>query len=392
MAQKFEIVTERELGKRLADNLIWQQLQKCAAVSLKGTRGQGWAFQPGSVKEINTPLGVKYRAVIKFSPTNNRTSVIDKWPRIVKRFAEAGCAGSLRKHAWKVVSPEGFTDIAANAKEQQVKAENRKKLSEEPKVLGDYSLEPDGHFQGIFGREPHVRRVLDAYHLAHETHFQKRTHCLFDGPPGCGKSHTMLCFARMLGEEGKAWLWFDATSMTKAGVIEHLMESSYVPGFLFIEEIEKCPEESLRWLLGVMDVRGVIRRTNYRVGNQARNVRMVVTATANDVQLLKRVMSGALYSRFQNKIYFPPPDREVMKKILEREVAEMKGDVAWIEPALEFGFDKWGITDPRDIITICTCGRGRLLTGKAQSDYEKTMHPSERKYLLRCLEKRKKNS
>jgi SpoVK/Ycf46/Vps4 family AAA+-type ATPase len=169
--------------------------------------------------------------------------------------------------------------------------------------------------------------------------------------------------------------------MTKAGVIELVMESDTVPGVLFIEEIEKCPENDLRWLLGVMDVRGQIRRTNYRVGNQAKNVRMVVIATANDVNLLRTVMAGALYSRFQNKIYCAPPDRQIMEQILLREVKEIKGDPKWIEPTLEFAVDKWCMDDPRDIITILSCGGERLLSGKYQIDYEATMHPLERKHL-----------
>jgi intein/homing endonuclease len=205
----------------------------------------------------------------------------------------------------------------------------------------------------------------------------------------CGKTEIMKSTAAMIGEEGKSWLWFDATSMTKAGVIELVMESDTVPGVLFIEEIEKCPENDLRWLLGVMDVRGQIRRTNYRVGNQAKNVRMVVIATANDINLLRTVMAGALYSRFQNKIYCAPPDRTIMEQILLREVKEIKGDERWIEPTLKFAVDKWGMDDPRDIITILSCGGDRLMTGKYQIDYEATMHPLERKHLERKKAKAK---
>jgi hypothetical protein len=131
-----------------------------------------------------------------------------------------------------------------------------------------------------------------------------------------------------------------------------------------------------------MDTRGRLSRTNYQAGHQARSVRMVVIATANDVKLLETVMSGALCSRFQNRIYCPPPDRQIMKQILEREWADIGGKREWIEPALAFAFDKWGMRDPRSIITIFSCGADRLLDGSYQRDYEATMHPAEKAKLL----------
>ena len=134
---------------------------------------------------------------------------------------------------------------------------------------------------------------------------------------------------------------------------------------------------ALRWLLGVMDTRGEVRRTNYRVGNQARNVKMLVLATANDTNLLKSMMAGALFSRFSNRIYCPRPDREIMQRILEREVDSISGNRDWIEPALKLGFDEFKITDPRDIVTIATCGGDRLLTGQYQYDYRAMQEPSE---------------
>jgi SpoVK/Ycf46/Vps4 family AAA+-type ATPase len=135
-------------------------------------------------------------------------------------------------------------------------------------------------------------------------------------------------------------------------------------------------------LLGVMDIRGQVRRLNYRTGPQCENVRCIVIASANDVELLKKMMSGALYSRFQNKVWCPRPDRKIMEKILKREIKEIEGDTEWIEPALSFGVDKWGMSDPRDLITILSCGGADLLSGDYQKDYEETMHPLERKQLL----------
>jgi Mrp family chromosome partitioning ATPase len=240
-----------------------------------------------------------------------------------------------------------------------------------PKAIGDVNLSfPVGTFDRIYGREAQIRRIVDALSLGAATGWTKRKHTLLSGPPGCGKSETMLALARALGREGEAWIWFDATSTTRAGAVEQLLGAKTIPPVLFIEEIEKTQESALRWLLGVMDERGEVRRTNYRVGNQQRAVRLAIVATANSVDLLRQMDGGALYSRFSNEIEFPPPDREVMAKILSREIAEVPGaSPAWVQAALEFGFDLLGIRDPRSLLNITLCGRDRLLDGSYQHDY-----------------------
>ena len=387
---KRKIVVERRVAKRLQPAQAIEQIQRCATLALKGPRGTGWKFDAPSRLHAPTEEGQfwVYRVTITFSTTSDRASLTSKWEHIVKRFAKAGASGGLKATPWTVIEPTGFTNVAAEAKEEAAKIVRHKELADAPRTIGDISLDRGNHYDRIFGREPHIHRVIDALRLAKLTEWNKRTHSLLSGPPGCGKSEVMMATAEMIGKEKEAWLWFDATSMTKAGVIELIMESDPIPGVLFIEEIEKCAENDLRWLLGVMDCRGQIRRTNYRVGNQAKNARMVVISTANDVKLLKTVMSGALYSRFQNKIYCAPPDRSIMHQIMLREIAEMHGDKRWIEPTLEFAVDRWGMDDPRDIITILSCGRERLLTGDYQKDFESTMHPMDRKYLEARLAKR----
>lgn len=387
--QTKQVVTlTRRLIKRPSVQKLLSQLQQAVGVAMKGGRGRGWTTSDPKISEPVQDGGEwVFTAKITFTLHGTSVTAAAKYPAIVRRMATTGCAGPFRTTPWTVIDPPGYTSIANEAKAKGERNNELKVKADEPKELGHYSLEPKGHFKRLFGREAQLRRIMDAFNLADRTGFGKRTHSLLDGPPGCGKSEIMLALSRMLGEENEAWMWYDATSMTKAGVIEGLMEAASVPPFLFIEEIEKCPEEALRWLLGVMDVRGIIRRTNYRVGNQARAVRMVVTATANDVRLLKGVMSGALFSRFQNNLYCPPPDRDIMRMILDREMAEMRGKAKWIEPALIFAFDKWVIRDPRTIITICSCGGDRLLDGSYQADFEKTMHPAEKRVLLKRKER-----
>ena len=93
---------------------------------------------------------------------------------------------------------------------------------------------------------------------------------------------------------------------------------------------------------------------------------MLVLATVNDIALFEKVMSGALASRFPNKIYCPRPDRTVMGKILQREVQKVHGREEWIEPTLKFGLDEMHWDDPRKLIPICLQGKNDLLTGKYQ--------------------------
>lgn len=250
--------------------------------------------------------------------------------------------------------------------------------------IGEINLNfPPDAFSRIYGREAQIRRLTDAVSLGRDTHWSKRKHTLFLGPPGCGKTETMLTFAHLLGEEGKAWLWFDATGTTRAGAIEMLMRSPTVPPVLFVEEIEKTQESSLRWLLGVMDERGEIRRTNYRVGNQVKAVKLCVVATCNNEGLLKGMDAGALYSRFANRVYCPEPSRDVLRKILQREVAELHPgedfhNDRWVEATLEFGYDKLNVRDPRELINMVLCGRDRLLDGSYQKDFEETLSPWDR--------------
>ena len=235
---------------------------------------------------------------------------------------------------------------------------------------------PEDHassFSHIFERDSQIAIVRSAIEAAQASGFRNRFHCVLYGPPACGKTEILQAFKRMLGPD--CVLQLDATAMTQAGAIRILLESARIPPVLLIEEIEKVGEEMLRWLLGVLDHRGEIRKTNFNVGNVQREVKMLCLATANDIQSFELAMSGALASRFAHRLFCPRPSRTVLERILEREIGKASGRGEWIKPALEYCARHERTDDPRRVVAVCLSGRDGLLTGEYQRHLQATRRP-----------------
>lgn len=374
------VVLERLTERRLNPEKIKAQINRIAGVATKGSRGRGWNF---SLDEVSGPVedGDKWshKVEVNFDHTIDRDSVKAKLPNILRKIAEIGGSKAMQGRPWRVVEPIGYYDV--------VKADSESNRADEPKELGTISLVNNNEFDHIYDRKSQINRIFNSLELAVMTDFTKRSHCLLYGPPGCGKTEILEAFKKMLGEKDEAYLSFDGSNMTKAGVVEQLIDCEFVPPVLIIEEIEKCEEQHLRWLMSLMDKRGEIRRTNYRVGTQAKDVRMVVLATANNLDLLNKYLAGAISSRFDQKIYCPRPSDEIMRQILIREIkgierANPEGNIEWVNKTIEFCYDKWGITDPRSLIAFCTSGRDKLLDGTAQREWEDTLDPMEKRKML----------
>lgn len=232
----------------------------------------------------------------------------------------------------------------------------------EPVIPDDFGT----HFSHIFGRENQISLVLSAIQAAISSDWSNRFHVALIGPPAAGKTEIAHSLKSMLGEE--AVLEYDATATTQAGAIKDLAQRDVLPRILVVEEIEKAEENSLRWLLSVLDHRAEIRKVNFR-SNIHRSIKMLCVATVNNHKFFNSLMSGALASRFAHHIYCPAPDHSLLAKILTREVKKMDGDVRWIKPALEYAAKK-KITDPRKVLAICLCGTDRLLNGEYQKNLE----------------------
>lgn len=226
----------------------------------------------------------------------------------------------------------------------------------------------ESYFSHLYGLDGQIMRVRRALEAAVESDFANRYHCALSGDPGCGKSDVARSFKAALGDDA---VWeLDATATTSKGVIKELAEREILPRVIVIEEIEKAPEEAMSFLLAMLDQRSEIRKVTARETVQ-RDTKLFAICTVNNVERFNNAMAGALASRFANRVAFQRPSREVLRRILAREVAKVDGDEAWIEPTLDY-CEKHSITDPRIVQSICLCGRDMLLTGEYQSLLEQT--------------------
>ena len=226
-------------------------------------------------------------------------------------------------------------------------------------------------FAHLYGLDSHITMVKRAVEAGLITDWSNRSHCALIGPPGCGKSDLSQSLKRALGDD--AVMELDATATTAAGAIKELSEREVLPRIIIVEEIEKAEEKTMSFLLGLMDQRAQIRKTTARA-TIVRDTKCFVIATVNDEGLFNKLQAGALSSRFSNVIHFNRPSREQLAMILTREVQRINGDLAWVQPTLDYCEDQ-GITDPRKVTTICLCGREMLLTGEYQKLMKDTSAP-----------------
>lgn len=321
----------------------------------------------------------------------------------VERIIKKGISPTLHKQGWSYIAPE-FIDSNGDtvAKIRLYKKQKRdredsddvftRQTEEVLQRMGLYCRESNWSFRDdamenkvspkqnfnfpmpaeilpffghIYERDPQIRIVHSSLKAAQASNFEQRNHCLLWGKPGCGKTETVLAFEKLVGPENVIKL--DATSTTKAGAENLLLELSVVPPILLIEELEKCNPLNLPWLLGILDQRGEIIKTNARIGSQRKQAKCLCVATVNNLNDLTSMMSGALASRFQHKIYFPRPNRAIMEKILMREIGKVKGDAAWIKPILDYVFGIEKVNDPRRAIALLD-GREKWLTDEYKKD------------------------
>lgn len=231
----------------------------------------------------------------------------------------------------------------------------------------------DEHFEHLYGLDSHIARVKSAINAAITSGYKNRFNTVLVGPPGCGKSDIALSMKSALGDD--AVMSFDATSTTAAGLIKTLNDLEIMPRVIVFEEIEKASPDALQPLLGIADQRGEIKKTTAR-GSVDKAVKCLVVSTVNDFELFGRLQSGALASRFPNKVFFDRPPREISMRILRREIAKVEGDQDWAAPALDY-CESIGVVDVREMISICLCGADGLLDGSYQKMMDETAKPKQ---------------
>ena len=375
-AMKLVIEIMKGSQKRLNPEKLKAHVQKIMDRAMGGGRLQkGWKCEIGNDGWMTPKFQQgEYRYLVKLNfecnPKRERTADALRVERdnIIKVIGTAGA-----QPGWTVAFIDG--KVADANKDDRL-----------PRAVGYVPVEiaPDWEkeFEGIYEREAQIEIIMSAIQAGITSDFQDRFHCALIGDPACGKTETLRRVKKVLGEE--AVLEYDATATTQAGAIQDLDNREELPRVLIVEEIEKTDEQSLRWLLSVMDHRAEIRKVAARTNIQ-RETKMLTLATVNDYKLFRKLMFGALASRFTYHLHFPKPDRALLQRILEREVARVGGKKAWIKPTLDYAV-KEKIYGPRKITAVCLCGKDQLLSGEYQAKLAKCNASN----FLREIEKRKK--
>lgn len=236
-----------------------------------------------------------------------------------------------------------------------------------------------------------VRLIHDSISLFQLTEGQKRFHTLLFGPPACGKTSVLLKLKELYEQEDlklrleqdngaelvERVTVVDGTSFTKAGIIADFVNRSNeqaISEIFLIEEIEKCAQapEALSWLLSVLDQRGQLTKITFRQ-NICLDTKIICWATSNDIEKLKSILSGSLYSRFTNQYHCTRPSIELIKLILKREIKQIPGgNIEWIDRAIDLGKNVIKTNDCRVFISLLS-GRDRIMTKEFKDDLIKTL-------------------
>lgn len=356
--------------RRLQDKVVAGNVEKILEdVYSKTSENAGWTVtaidQVWQVEETEAEYVNTLTLAVTFDHPKREHDDSELSP-IVRRIASKA---ALNTHGrWTVTEVDGERYQPVNVTEGE---STEADFGYAPVVLPD---DYESYFAHLYGLDSQITRVRRALETGIMSEWVRRENCVLYGPPGCGKSDVTLSLKRALGDEA---VWsLDGTAMTSAGVIKELTEREVLPRVIVIEEIEKAQnEEALSFLLALMDQRGEVRKTTARE-NVQRDTKCFVIVTVNDFDKFKRMRAGAVRSRTPQVIKFNRPSREVLVQILSREIERMGGDLAWIEPTLEFT-EQHNISDPRTVTSICLCGREMLLTGEYQAMLLETMDMSD---------------
>jgi len=338
---RWEVLFLQKSAKEIEEGVLKDQLRRIAGAATRNKARGLKASIPRTIKAELVDGMQTYSAPIVLTKVNSQNQETAQ-----RYFDEA--TNQMRKAAemtgWFRQGEEPFAGPADFLLEYVPKIETFPALT--PSVMKSV-------FGRIYERDPHIRTIYSAMQTAIESDFKVRHHIVLHGPPACAKSEICRDFMAWLNADERIVMPLDTTTTTKAGLERLLYEgakSQTLPPFLYLEEIEKYKMEILLCLLQVMDGRGTIQRTNARVGNIRAKCPIMIIATCNSLSTLKAFADGALWSRFNHKLYCGMPDRPLMQKILERDGQDLRmRDDSVIEKILAFAFDELGCRDAREI-------------------------------------------
>lgn len=381
-SKKATLIASRHSINHIDDTRLRKGLADMLRIGVgKTLRNKGWAHARPVIDHNGAPGHYTYQASIllrrqalvrAFSPAAFAKDLED----IHRRFFSAG-----RRHGWSATGD--LTTSRSRAPDQAIivpvnpamaKANQGKASAERPfegagaiVIPADYQR----YFAHLYNLDWQREQIMASLRTAKETCMRVRNHVVCWGPPGCGKSEMLLAVAEMLGPNGCKRL--DATNTTKAGIVDLLMDLDPVPPVLILEELEKCHnEDNFSCLLGIMDDRGEITKTNARIGSRTKQAPCLVLSTVNDKSRFERLHDGALNDRHVEPNYFPMPDRPLLTKILLRDLPLIPGGkIEWVEPAIEYALNVEKTYAARRLRAIMTNGRDRLLTGEYQKEMKK---------------------
>lgn len=350
---EFAVLVRKLSDRKLNDQKAATQVHEIAMRAVSGDRKRrGWTYEVNfhdmrySAKQI-----YEYNIILKYRGEQTKESLDKEVNEMLLPLIERG--GSSIKPPWTILALDG-------------KAwEKKETMAADGKITKPYAhVEiPKNHlrfFKHIYERDAQIDVAISYIQAAVDSAWTYRPHIAFVGEPGGGKTETARAIRHTFGDD--AVFEIDATATTMSGAIKNLKERSVMPRIIIIEEIEKADFDNFPWLLAVMDPRGEIRKITYRE-ETILDTQMLVIGMVNNYKVFCQALEGALSSRFGEPVFFPKADRKTQRKILERDVLKIHGDVSWIDPALDYAREA-GIYDIRHILAICMAGKGRLLAGK----------------------------
>jgi len=381
------VILEKQAGRLLDDDKSDIQLIDILSAVPKSSLTRGWSinfartstaktYRPDAKRDVSERYeltgdrsnGWTYAVelVVSCQPKNVRSTLRLEFDNIV---AAMHGRATQKQNRWAVASVDGKLYVPKDVERVTPSADDQ--IGYVPFEMPEWDawLSPErdgsGAFDHLYGLDDYIEIMHQTIELGDLSGWNNRVNLCFMGPPACGKSDLLKSLKKCVGDD--AVLEFDATSTTMAGAQQELYEREELPRILLIEEIEKAPTEALQWLLSILDLRGEIRKRTAKTepGGMVKSIHMVGICTVNNVEKFREMAAGALQSRFALQLEFSRPPREILWKILEREIKKVDGDIAWIDPALDFAeevskLDPDGI-DPRRLIAICLTGRERLL-------------------------------